>query len=732
MYTIDQFNHRNVNDQASLTAALAWASYKYYVENESVMPDEEFDMEFKKLQALEQASGKVLPDSPTQRVGSDIQDGFEKRKHVIPMQSIENVYNDEELQEWLASINQKLHAAFPKDPDGISYTYEPKYDGLSISLVYRNGKLDDAVTRGNQLEGDSVYNNVRTIRNVPLILPSELIIGDPTDLFAERIDMPEYFEVRGEVLMPQGAFDRLNAEKIAAGEKPFANKRNAASGSLKVLDPKITSKRGLVVNAYAAYSTDLEFQSEVLSSQEKTLQILGMLGFDYYKTPGSQSFSDLAALTNAINDFNVVRTSHQLPYDCDGVVIKVNQRRHQEFLGLNTTFPNWCKARKFPQEAQSTKINDVTFQIGMTGHVTPVAELEPTGISGSVVSRATLNNESYIQQLGLKIGAYVFVQKAGEVIPQVTGVDAVRTYQQEESAEAIELRDIEFPELCPCCQTPLVKKGEYWICPNHHCKQQVIQRLEYWCGKDCANIKGLGPGVIEDLYDKLGIASVDDLYRVFVTLDGDDMFYHASIQEKLEIKEKKGSQLVENIFNNVRASIQTLTLDRIIGGLGIDGVGKITGRMLAQHFGTLDALSRATLEDLVMIEGIGEIMARNILDFFDPETGHTQEYACIFGNSHASLIPHQLSFNTTYQAAEKLGDALEGLTIIFTGTSYRFKRDEIKTFFMGHGAKYVGSVSGKVSYVVTGDSPGQNKLDKAQELGIPVIPEREFYEQFNL
>lgn len=725
MYTIEQFNHRNVSDQASLTAALAYASYKYYIENDPVMSDFEFDMEYKQLQALEKESGKVLPDSPTQRVGSDIQGGFEKRKHVIPMQSIENVYSDEELQDWLTSINQKLHAAFPNDPDGVSYTYEPKYDGLSISLVYRNGILDDAVTRGNQLEGESVIQNVRTIRNVPLELPLHLVIGDPMDLFAERIDLPEYFEVRGEVLMPQGAFDRLNAEKAAAGEKPFANKRNAASGSLKQLDPKITSKRGLVVNAYAAYSTDEAFQSEVLWSQEKTLQILGLLGFDYYRTPGEQAFSDLKALTDAINAFNEVRTSHQLPYDCDGVVIKVNQRRHQEFLGLNTTFPNWCKARKFPQEAQSTRILDVTFQVGMTGHITPVAELEPTTISGSVVARATLNNESYIQQLGLKMGAYVFVQKAGEVIPQVTGVDEVRTVDQE-------VRPILFPEVCPCCQTPLVKKGEFWICPNHHCKEQAIQRLEYWCSKDCANIKGLGPNVLADLYDKLGVASVDDLYRVFVTEDTGDMAYHAMVQEKLEIKEKKGSLLVENMFNNVRASVQTLTLDRIIGGLGIDGVAKITGRILAEHFVTLDALSRATLEDLVLIEGIGEIMARNILEFFDPETGHTHEYACIFDNYSSSLIANPLSFNTTYKAAEKLGNALEGLTIIFTGTSYRFKRDEIKAFFMGHGAKYVGSVSGKVSYVVTGDSPGQNKLDKANELGVPVIPERDFYAQFDL
>ena len=716
MYELTDFEKRDVNDQASLTAALAWASYRYYVENDPPMSDYEFDMEFKQLQALEAASGIVLPDSPTQRVGSDLQGAFEKHRHVIPMQSIENVYSDEELQEWLRSTALKLHAAFPGEE--VTFTYEPKYDGLSISLVYRDGVLTDAVTRGNQVEGESVIENVRTIRNVPLQLPE--VKGQP---------LPSYFEVRGEVLMPQGAFDRLNAEKEAAGERPFANKRNAASGSLKQLDPKVTAKRGLVVNAYAAYSTDEVYQRDVLSSQEVTLQLLGRLGFDYYKTPGRQAFGNLQELTDAINAFNEVRLSHQLPYDCDGVVVKVNERRHQEWLGLNTTFPNWCKARKFPQEAQSTLVRGVTFQVGMTGHITPVAELEPTTISGSVVARATLNNESYIRELRLAIGSYVFVQKAGEVIPQVTGID-----EQRNAAEAVELQDIEFPKVCPCCQTALEKKGEYWICPNHHCREQAIQRLEYWCGKDCANIKGLGPSVLADLYDTLHIASVDDLYRTFVseekTWQPDEVDplmaaflpdvkqgdYRAHIQQLLG--EGYAEKSVALMFDGIRQSIDTLTLDRIIGGLGIDGVGKITGKLLAEHFGTWQKFRAATLDELLLIDGIGEIMARNILE------ADYSDYSCIDREEYG--------FHREYQAAEKLGNALEGMTIIFTGTSYRFKRDEIKAFFTGHGAKYVGSVSGKVNYVVTGDAPGQNKLDKARQLGVEVIAEREFYERFNL
>ena len=699
-YTIEDFNKRNVNDQKSLTTALAWASYKYYVENDPPMSDFEFDMEFKQLQSLESASRTVLPDSPTQRVGSDIQGGFEKHRHVIPMQSIENVYNDSELQEWLRSTNRQLHAAFPGEE--VSYTYEPKYDGLSISLVYIQGKLSDAVTRGNQIEGESVIANVRTIRNVPLQL-------DPNEV-------PDYFEVRGEVLMPQGAFDRLNAEKAASGERPFANKRNAASGSLKQLDPKITAKRGLVVNAYAAYSTDVLYQSQILSSQAVTLELLGRLGFDYYHTPGQQAFSDLEKLTDAINAFNEVRVSHQLPYDCDGVVVKVNQRHHQEFLGLNTTFPNWCKARKFPQEAQSTIIRDVTFQVGMTGHITPVAELDPTTISGSVVSRATLNNESYIRQLALSIGAYVFVQKAGEVIPQVTGLDEDRM-----KAETPSIKEIRFPEVCPCCATPLEKKGEYWICPNHHCREQVIQRLEFWCGKDCANIKGLGPNVLADLYDKLAIASVDDLYRVFVKEAKSfepDIFnpdYLTYLQQLLG--EGYAEKSIQLMLDGIEQSIQSLTLDRMIGGLGIDGVGKITGKLLAEHFGSWKNFRNATIEELLLIDGMGEIMARNILD------ADLSDYSCIEGD---------YGFKQEYQQAEKLGNALEGITVIFTGTSYRFKRDEIKTFFTGHGAKYVGSVSRKVDYVVIGEAPGQNKLDKARQLGVEVIAERDFYAKFNL
>lgn len=359
----------------------------------------------------------------------------------------------------------------------------------------------------------------------------------------------------------------------------------------------------------------------------------------------------------------------------------------------------------------------VTFQVGMTGHITPVAELDPTTISGSVVARATLNNESYIRTMNLHIGSYVFVQKAGEVIPQVTGID-----EQRNVAEEVELQEIAFPTECPCCGTRLEKKGEFWICPNHHCREQAIQRLEYWCGKDCANIKGLGPSVLADLYDTLNIASVDDLYRVFVA-DAvawePDIFcpdYRSHIQQ--ELGEGYAEKSVALMFDGIAQSIQTLTLDRIIGGLGIDGVGKITGKQLAEHFGTWEKFRNATLEDLVQIENIGEIMARNILD------ADLSGYTCVGDPGYG--------FRQEYEAAEKLGNALEGITVIFTGTSYRFKRDEIKNFFTGHGAKYVGSVSGKVNYVVTGDAPGQNKLDKARQLGVEVIAERDFYERFGL
>lgn len=711
MYTIDDFKRRNVEDQKSLTEALAWASYKYYVENDPPMSDYEFDMEFKQLQALETASGIVLDGSPTQRVGSDIQGAFQKRRHIIPMQSIENVYSDGELQEWLVSVNKQLHAAFPNDR--VSYTYEPKYDGLSISLIYTDGILTDAVTRGNQIEGESVFENVKTIHNVPLRLNP---IANSEDLFSV-IELPHYFEVRGEVLMPQGAFDRLNAEKSANNEKPFANKRNAASGSLKQLDPKITARRGLLVNAYAAYSTDEDFVRQYMPSQEETLALLKDLGFSMFNPVGNiVSYSDISKLTDAINAFNEIRTSHQLPYDCDGVVVKVNERRHQEYMGLNTTFPNWCKARKFPQEASSTMIRAVSFQVGMTGHITPVAELDPTTISGSLVSRATLNNESYIRSLNLSIGSYVFVQKAGEVIPQVSGLDEARNM-----AEEVETVEICFPETCPSCGTRLERKGEYYVCPNHHCREQVIQRLEFWCGKDCANIKGLGPSIIADFVDQLEISSIDDLYRVFVSED-DEFFQRATILNLLG--EGYGEKSVNQMFEGIRQSVQTLTLDKMIGGLGIDGVGKITGKLLAEHFLSLEAFVAAKFEDLVLIDGIGDIMANNILEFLGPD-GHISDYSCLSGQSG-------LGFNTQYQAAAKLGDALEGLTVIFTGTSYRFKRDEIKTFFAGHGAKYVGSVSGKVNYVIIGDAPGQNKIDKARQLGVEIIQERDFYSKFNI
>ncbi len=744
MYTIEDFKNRNTEDQASLTAALAWASMKYYIDNDPPMSDFEFDMEYKQLQRLEAESGHVLEGSPTQRVGSDLQGGFEKHRHIIPMQSIENVYSDGELQEWLASTTAQLQAAFPGEK--VSYTYEPKYDGLSISLIYTDGVLTDAVTRGNQIEGESVIANVKTIYNVPQRLSlvqthasgtSALTLGSATtpsgasaltsgsslaeDLFAQEasaptLTLPHLLDVRGEVLMPQGAFDRLNAEKVANGEKPFANKRNAASGSLKQLDPKVTARRGLMVNTYAAYSTDTEWQDKYMPSQEATLALLDRLGFSHYRE--SRAYDDIGELTAAINAFNEIRTSHSLPYDCDGVVVKVNVRRQQNYLGLNTTFPNWCKARKFPQEAQSTMIRSVTFQVGMTGHITPVAELDPTAIAGSIVSRATLNNESYIRQLHLTVGSYVFVQKAGEVIPQVTGLDEVRNAAEEVTGTA----DITFPSVCPCCATALKKKGEYWICPNRKCKEQAVQRLEYWCGKDCANIKGLGPNVLSDLYDKLHITSVNDLYRVFLTNAEQfcpDIFYPDYVcYLQAQLGEGYAEKSIRQMLDGIQQSVKTLTLDRIIGGLGIDGIGKITGRALAEHFSLLDAFRHATSDDLLLIEGIGEITAKNILE------ADLSDYSCLWEG--------KIPFNITYTAARKLSDGLAGLTVIFTGTSYRFKREEIKEFFIGHGAKYVGSVSGKVDYVITGEAPGQNKIDKARQLGVPVIAERDFYDKFGL
>ncbi len=746
MYTLEDFQRRNTDDQRSLTDALEFASYQYYILNTPPMSDFEFDMEFKQLQRLEQESGTVFPNSPTLRVGSDLQGGFEKHRHIIPMQSIENVYSDEELQAWLTTTDERLRAAFPTEE--VSFTYEPKYDGVSISLVYTEGRLTDAVTRGNQIEGESVYENVKTIRNIPLVLDRKACP-----------QLPPYFEVRGEVLMTEAVFRRLNAEKEANGERPFANKRNAAAGSLKQLDPKVTARRGLVINAFAAYSTDRAFQEQYMASQAETLQLLHSLGFDYYHTAGA--YTDRVSLTEAINAFDTIRRAHELPYDCDGVVVKVNRRKHQEYLGLNTTFPNWCKARKFPQEASSTCIRGVTFQVGMTGHITPVAELDPTVISGSVVSRATLNNENYIRSLGLKQGAYVFVQKAGEVIPQVAEMDAERNKNEE-----VEMQEIVFPTHCPCCGTSLERKGEYWICPNHHCREQVIQRLEYWCGKDCANIKGLGPNVLKDFVELLDITSVDALYRCFVPLwmlpaaqpkreepsparelslfDEGDLFAQAEEtssprQEETsephptpevyrrEIRQRLGEgyaeRSVNGFFEGIRQSIETLTLDRMIGGIGIDGIGKITGRLLAAHFLTLERLSQASTEELLAVDGIGEVMAGNIREFFGAE-GHADDYEC--------LSDPRYGFHVVFQAAERLGNSLEGLTVLFTGTSYRFKRDEIKAFFTAHGAKYVGSVSGKVNYVVIGEAPGQNKVDKARQLGVEIVEERAFYERFGL
>lgn len=746
-YTKDDFDKRNAEDQQSLTDALSWASYRYYVENDPPMSDYEFDMEYKKLQEMERKSGIIYPNSPTRRVGSDLQsereksgsfllDGmiqeetddaqgvFKKVRHIIPMQSIDNVYSNEELRTWILETTEKLRNEFLFDE--ITFTYEPKYDGVSISLVYERGILTDAITRGNQEIGESVFENAKTVWGIPLEIDREVCP-----------ELPDYFEVRGEILMPQGAFERLNKKNQAEGKRPFANKRNAASGSLKLKKAGETAKRGLIMNAYAAYTLDEAFQRKKMSSQVETLRLLKTLGFSFYNV--DRAFSDIGELEKEIATFNQIRTAKKLAYDCDGVVVKVNERRHQEFLGLNTIYPNWCKARKFPQESHSALVRGVVFQVGMTGRVVPVAELEPTAVGGTIVSRATLNNESYIRELGIAIGGYVTIERAGEVIPKVTGVDEERN-----RLEGVELKVIEYPKRCPGCNSELKREGEFYVCPNHDCEEQVAARLEYWCGKECADIKGIGASNIRKLMEKeidalvdiqkvktTSVRSVSDLYAMFVKEDTD--FQRSVIGKKFVgeySKNTKFGKTLESIYDDVKKSIQTLTLERMIAGLGIDGVGKIMGRDLAAHFKTLEAFRMAKEEDLILIPNVGKVTARNIAAFWGnleeekTEERHFEDYACLFDSEYG--------FRTTYQEVEKESTKLEGLTVLFTGSSVRFTRAETKAYFERNGAKYAGSVTKKVNYVIVGSDPGKQKLEKAAEIGVEVLSEKEFYEKFGL
>ena len=645
-------------------------NHRYYVENAPEISDQEFDALMRELQELEARHPEMHDDnSPTQRVGSDLSSEFQQVAHRYPMLSLANTYNRQEVADWYESVSKGLHGA------DFEVCCEMKYDGLSISLTYENGRLVRGVTRGDGVHGDDVTANVRTIRCIPLVLT-----GD---------DYPADFEIRGEILMPWKVFENLNAEREKAEEPLFANPRNAASGTLKSQSSALVASRRL--DAYLYYILGAELPSD---SHYDNLEHARQWGFKI--SEGMRKVRTLEEIYAFIDKWDTERKN--LPVATDGIVLKVNSIAQQRQLGYTAKNPRWAIAYKFKAERERTRLLDVTFQVGRTGAVTPVANMEPVQLAGTVVKRATLNNEDFIRSFDLHIHDYVYVEKGGEIIPKIVGVDVD---SREEGAQPVE-----FAKVCPECGTPLVRyEGEAaHYCPNDaSCAPQIKGRIEHFISRKAMNIDSLGPETVDEYYRRRLIRNVADLYDITVQdINGDGS------------RERSARKIVEGI----KASVE-VPFERVVFALGIRLVGETSAKILARHFKNIDALMNATLDQLTQIDGIGEVMAKSVITYF-----HTPENQKIVER----LRGYGLQMSLSEEQLASATDILAGKTIVISGVFQKHSRDEYKAMIEQNGGKNTGSISAKTSMVLAGENMGPAKLQKAEKLGIRIINEDEFLE----
>lgn len=643
-------------------------NYKYYVLNQPEISDQEFDFMMKELQELEVRHEDMFdPNSPTQRVGSDINQEFTQVTHKYPMLSLANTYSQEEVADFYNSVKKGLN-----DED-FEICCELKYDGLSISLTYEDGKLVRGVTRGDGVHGDDVTANVKTIRSIPLVLKDG--------------DWPKEFEIRGEILMPWNVFERLNQEREAAEEPLFANPRNAASGTLKSQNSALVASRNL--DAYLYYLLGDELPGD---GHYENLEKAREWGFKI--SEGMRKVKTLQEIYDFIDYWDTERKN--LPVATDGIVLKVNSLRQQRALGYTAKNPRWAIAYKFKAERACTRLNEVTFQVGRTGAVTPVANMEPVQLSGTTVRRATLNNEDFIRSLDLHIGDYVYVEKGGEIIPKIVGVDIEQ--------RPIIAQPVTFITHCPECGAKLVRyEGEAaYYCPNDAgCPPQIKGRIEHFISRKAMNIDSIGPETVDDFYRHGLVRNVADLYDIEVQqINGD-----GSRQKS-----------AEKIVNGIGASKQ-VPFERVVFALGIRFVGETTARLLARHFKTIDALAAASLQDLLEVEGVGEVIAKSVMTYFrNPVTMQIVERLRGYGLQMA-LSEEQMSSAT---------DKLPGKSIVISGVFAHHSRDEYKQMIEQNGGKNVGSISGKTSFILAGENMGPAKLQKAEKLGIQIVDEETF------
>lgn len=643
-------------------------NYRYYVLNQPEISDQDFDFLMHELQDLEAKHPELYdPNSPTQRVGSDLSQEFKQVEHKYPMLSLANTYNEQDVAEWYDSVKRGLGG------EDFEVCCEMKYDGLSISLTYVDGKLVRGVTRGDGVHGDDVTSNVKTIRCIPLVLPGT--------------GYPHEFEIRGEILMPWKVFERLNAEREKTEEPLFANPRNAASGTLKSQSSSLVASRQL--DAYLYYLLGEELPTD---GHFENMNTAAKWGFKI--SQGMKKVKDLQGIYDYISYWDTERK--KLPVATDGIVLKVNSLRQQRALGYTAKSPRWAIAYKFKAERACTKLNEVTFQVGRTGAVTPVANMDAVRLAGTTVKRATLNNEDFIRSMDLHIGDSVFVEKGGEIIPKIVGVDV-----SQRSATA---QPVLFIKTCPECGTPLVRyEGEAaWYCPNDSgCPPQIKGRIEHFISRKAMNIDSVGPETVDELYRRGLVKDVADLYTIDIQqINGDGN------------RQKSAMKMLKGIEDS-----KQVPFERVVFALGIRFVGETSAKLIARHFKDIDSLMGATLPQLLEIDGIGEVMAKSIMTFFRNETNR---------GIVERLRNYGLQMSICAEQQQASSDKLSGKSIVISGVFVHHSRDEYKRIIEQNGGKNVGSISGKTSFILAGDNMGPSKLQKAEKLGIGIVSEEDF------
>lgn len=644
----------------------------YYQLFKPEITDFEFDLLLNELATLEQKfPGLKSQDSPTMRIGSDLTKEFKQVEHSYPMLSLGNTYSEDEIREFHTRATKLTE-------EEISYVCELKFDGASISLTYRNGLLESAVTRGDGVRGDDVTSNIRTIRTIPLRVNGE--------------NVPDEFVIRGEVYIPRAGFEEMNRRREEAGETPFANPRNAAAGTLKLLDPKIVASRPLDCFLYYMPGRNLPFNdhySNMMEAKKWGFRV----GEEIVKCDTIDDVMDF------INKWETERKG--LPYDIDGVVIKVNSLAAQEELGYTAKIPRWAIAFKFKAERVVTKLNSVSFQVGRTGSVTPVANLRPVYLAGTTVKRASLHNSDQIKLLDLHLDDYVYVEKGGEIIPKIVGVE-------------LEKRDEKAPRIsfitnCPECGTLLVKEESEanHYCPNEKgCPPQIKGKIEHFISRKAMNIDGLGEETVDLLYSNNLVRNVADLYDLTTGT--------------LAPLERLGEKSAANIISSIRGSLE-VPFARVLFGLGIRHVGETVARILAKHFGSIENIMKASMDELTEINEIGEKIAGSLISWF--------------GDSENSELIKRLEYYGLQLKADnndqKSGDELQGMSIVVSGVFNRYSRDELKAMIEDHGGKNISSISSKTSFILAGENMGPSKRSKAEELGIDIINEDDFLKMIN-